>query len=230
MAGKPTYEQLEQWVKQLEEEGVRRELAEKALIESEIKHKTLVNNIPGMIYRAYTDWSAEVISGCEKISGYTTDELNSKDKNWLSIIHPDDLERVFNEGSVLSTRQKDLTQTYRIKIKNGEFRWVEDRKTSLFTEEGEFIGIDGVVFDITDRIKSEKALRESEKKYKDLAELLPQLVYEMDDKGFFTFVNLAGIAMSGYTQEDFDNGMRGLEIMHDESMDRFAQDIIRHND
>ena len=46
------------------------------------KFKTLVFNIPGMVYRAYPDWSAEIISGSEDICGYTVDELNSKERKW----------------------------------------------------------------------------------------------------------------------------------------------------
>jgi two-component system, cell cycle sensor histidine kinase and response regulator CckA len=139
-----------------------RKRAEDALRESEIKHKTLVKNIPGMIYRAFPDWSAEIVSGCKKISGYTSAELNSKEKSWLGITHPDDIERISNEGSLLASRPKDLVQTYRIITKGGKIRWVSDHKTSLFSKEGDFIGIDGIVFNITEQKQAEKDLRESE--------------------------------------------------------------------
>ncbi len=135
-----------------------RKRVEQALRESEIKHKTLVNNIPGMVYRAYSDWSEEVISGSEDICDYNAEELNSKEENWLSIIHNDDKERVFKEGLELAQTHKDIVQIYRIMTKGGDIRWVEDRKTSLFSEEGEFIGIDGIVFDITDRKHAGEAL------------------------------------------------------------------------
>jgi len=135
--------------------------AEEALKESEIKHKTLVNNIPGMIYRAYPDWSAEIISGSEAICGYTNNDLSSKESNWLSIIHHDDKEDVIKGGSELTIEQKDIVQTYRIKTKSGDIRWIEDRKTSIFSEEGKFLWIDGVAFDITDRIQTGEVLKTS---------------------------------------------------------------------
>ena len=100
-----------------------RKRVEKAIRKSEAKHKALIKNIPGMVYRAFSDWSAEIVSGSDKISGYTNAELNSKEKNWLSIIHPDDIEQVFDEGSVLVTRPKDIVQTYRIITKNGNIKW-----------------------------------------------------------------------------------------------------------
>ena len=138
-----------------------RKRAEQELRESESKYKTLINNIPGMIYRARADWSAEIIRGSEVICGYNEKELNSKEENWLSIIHHDDKERVFEESLKLSKVQKDLVQTYRIITKNGDIRWIEDRKTSLISEEGEFMGLDGIVFNITERMQAEEALRSS---------------------------------------------------------------------
>lgn len=141
-----------------------RKQAEEALRESELKHKTLIHNIPGMVYRAYEDWSAEIISGSKKICGYTEEELNSKKEGCLSIVHPDDKEKVFEEGSVLAKSQQDVVQTYRIIAKDGNIRWVEDRKTSLFSKEGEFKRIEGVAFDITARTQIEEALRESEER------------------------------------------------------------------
>jgi len=140
-----------------------RKRAIEAILESEEKYKALIRNIPGMVYRAYPDWASEVISGCEKVSGYTATELNSKERNWLGIVHPDDTEQVFKEGSVLAAEPTESVQTYRIITKDGNIRWVEDRKISLFSEGGKFIGIDGIVFDITERKKIETQLRQAQK-------------------------------------------------------------------
>ncbi len=129
--------------------------AEIELHESERKYKKLVKNIPGMIYRANPDWSVEISSGLETFSGYTVSELNSKEKHWLSLIHPDDIEKVFNEATALTTEQIGLSQQYRIIPKHGSVRWIEDHKTSSFSSEGEFLGVDGVAFDITERKTAE---------------------------------------------------------------------------
>jgi len=145
-----------------------RKNVEEDLRNSEAKHKALVKNIPGMVYRASPDWSAEIISGSADISGFTEKEMNTKEKNWLSIIHHDDIEKVFEEGSKLSQVQKNLVQRYRIITKEGDIRWVEDSKASIFSEKGDFIGIDGIVFDITKRKRAEEALKEGEKKYRNL--------------------------------------------------------------
>ncbi len=172
------------------------------LKEREIKHRALIKNLPGMVYRAKPDWSAEIISGSDKISGYTADELNSKKLNWLSIIHPDDTERIFKEGSVLATQSKELVQTYRIVTKGGNIRWVEDRKTSLVTAEGEFVGIDGVIFDITNRKQATQLLRESEEKYRSIYENAVEGFFQSTPEGRFISVNSAFARILGYTSPE----------------------------
>ncbi len=175
-----------------------RKKVEEALRKSEIKHKVMLKNIPGMVYSAHPDWSAEIISGCEMISGYTADEINSKENKWLSIVHPNDMEQVSKVGAEFIKRSKEFVQTYRIITKNGNIRWIEDRKTSRVSKEGEFIGIDGVVFDITERKRTEATLQ------------LKNLVFESaltansasDDKGIITHVNQAFIQTWGYKSKN----------------------------
>jgi len=132
------------------------------LRESEAEFKTLSITIPGMIYRGKPDCSTEIVSHCEDICGYSSKELNSKEKNWLTIIHPDDKEKVIEESSKLLEESKSISsvQEYRIKAKDGSIRWIRDHKTSFFTEDGIFRGVDGVVFDITEFKKEEEALRQ----------------------------------------------------------------------
>lgn len=184
------------------------------LRESEIKHKTLVNNIPGMVYKAYPDWSAEIISGSEDICGYTNDELNSKERNWLSIIHPDDIEAVYRDGSKLAQIQKDIVQKYRIKTKSGDIRWVEDHKASVFSAEEEFMGIDGIVYDITSHKLAERerdelinALQKALKEIKTLKGIIPICSHckkIRDDKGYW---NQLEYYVEQHSEADFSHGI-----------------------
>jgi len=145
-------------------------IAEQALRDSELKFRSLVFNIPGMVYRAFADWSAEIISGSEEICGYTVKELNTKREKWLEVIHPEDREKVFREGAELIKKKMHLAQKYRIITKEGDIRWVEDIKTSHFSDQGEFEAIDGIVLNITQRQLAEKTLKDNEKRFRALFE------------------------------------------------------------
>lgn len=124
---------------------------------SETKYRSILNNIPGMAYRANPDWTIEFISNSELLCGYSNEELQTEATSWLNIIHPDDKSKILEESALLNQKSLSLSQQYRIYHKNGKIRWVSDHKQSLFND-GRFAGVDGIVFDITDRIEAEGAL------------------------------------------------------------------------
>lgn len=62
-------------------------------------------------------------------------------------------------------------------------------------------------WDERQRLRSEKALRLSEARFRELAELLPQLVFEADREGLLTFVNRQGFALTGYGPADLEAGL-----------------------
>jgi len=80
------------------------------------------------------------------------------------------------------------------------------------------------------RQKAEAATRRSEKRFREISELLPQIVYEFDTNGRFTFVNYAGIARTGYTQEDFSRGVFISDIIPPEQHEQLAKNISRRYD
>jgi len=116
----------------------------------------LMKNIPGMVYRGNVDWSINIMRGCEELCGYTADEVSAMDGAWLAVVHPDERESVAMEGGKIIEKPSSIVQVYRIVTRSGEERWVEDRKTSFF-ENGEFAGVDGILFDITERREREEA-------------------------------------------------------------------------
>jgi len=155
--------ELEKTVADLQAVNKDLQLSENVLKESEFAYRSLVKNIPGMIYRGYTDWSGEIIKGIEDVSGYSTKELLSMENKWLDIIHPDDRERVYQEQVDFSKNPSSLIQTYRILHKDGNERWVEDHKISRSSQTSNLLRIEGILFDITQRIALERQLRQSSK-------------------------------------------------------------------
>ncbi|MHC4750193.1 MAG: PAS domain S-box protein [Planctomycetota bacterium] len=89
------------------------------------------------------------------------------------------------------------------------------------------VSIDELNKEIADRKKVEDFLRESEAKYKDLMNTLPETVFEMDEKGNLTFVNEAGLKIFGYTKKDFDWGLSALQMAAPEDRERAGENIKR---
>jgi PAS domain S-box-containing protein len=81
--------------------------------------------------------------------------------------------------------------------------------------------------DISERKRAEEALRASEKRFQSLAEMLPQSIWECDDRGNVTFVNHRTYAMYGYTYEDVAKGMTIWQTIHPDDRERVLGDFIR---
>jgi len=69
------------------------------------------------------------------------------------------------------------------------------------------------LWQIVMRKQIEGALRESEQRFRELAELLPETIYEMDLNGRLTFVNQKAFETFGYSKEDFDSGLNAFHMV-----------------
>jgi PAS domain S-box-containing protein len=187
-----------------------RKRMEEAVRTSEEKYRTLSANIPGMVYRGKEDWSIDLISNSESICGYSTEDFRRRRVNWLDLVHPDDREEVKRVSEQLAMAGGNTIDEYRIIAKGGDVRWVEDHKTSRFTEEEVFIGVDGVVFDITRRREAEEGLR----KFKLIADRAGHGVAIADLGGNLLYVNESFADMHGLKAIELIGS--NLSIIHNE--------------
>jgi PAS domain S-box-containing protein len=79
----------------------------------------------------------------------------------------------------------------------------------------------------TAREQAEDALKESEKRLRELAELLPEGIFESDLNMNLTFVNLKGLMMFGYTKDDFEEGMNGFDMLAKDDRQRARENFIK---
>jgi PAS domain S-box-containing protein len=203
-------------------EIVEKKRIEQVLRGSQAKYKLLLQNIPGMVYRARPDWSTGIIANSKSVCGYSIQDFDSGRVNWLDIIHPDDKARVVKEGSMILERPASITQEYRIVDKDNGVRWVEDHKTSFFSENGVFEGIDGVVFDITQRKKTEQTLRASLDRYRSFIELTGELGWTTNANGEVVEDVPSFRKFTGQTYEEI-KGLGWSKALHPDDLERTTQ-------
>ena len=170
---------------------------------SEEKYKALCDNVPGMVYKGRPDWSVEIIANSERICGYSIEDFQAGKFGWLDVIHPDDREAVVAEADAFSKTPGDLIQQYRIISKDGSIRWLEDHKKTVF-QDGVYQGVEGVVFDISERKKAEGTLRKSDEKYRQLVSTITDAIVLFDaETRQFIDVNRAAEDLYGYSRDEF---------------------------
>lgn len=139
-----------------------RKLAQKALAKSESQYHSLIENIPGVVWTSDENGNTEFISSnVEKIYGFTSSEIyESSDQLWFGRIHPDDVNKVKKAYKHLFTKGESLNIEYRIKNKDGEWVWLQDRSIGAYEKKGVKYA-DGVFFDVTERKQAEEAMQKS---------------------------------------------------------------------
>jgi len=97
----------------------------------------------------------------------------------------------------------------------------------IFDAKGRYQGAFAVITDITGLKKVEEALRESETKFRELSNLLPQPIFELDLAGNFTYTNQVGFEATGYTGQDFDRGLNVFQLLIPGEQEKVQKNIAR---
>jgi PAS domain S-box-containing protein len=122
---------------------------------------------------------------------------------WANHIYPDDRVKVLKslEATLKSKRNTWVTE-YRFVKGNGEIIDIYDRTYIVRDEEGKPIRMMGSMMNITERKKAEKALQQSEEKYRTLVEQANDGIFIADHTGKFIVVNTAASQLSQYSREE----------------------------
>ncbi len=81
--------------------------------------------------------------------------------------------------------------------------------------------------EVNERIQAEEALRKSEEKFRELVELLPEIVFEMELNGRLTFANQNALEAYQYTQEDIQKGINSFDTIAPEDRERALENMQR---
>jgi PAS domain S-box-containing protein len=211
----------------LQEEIAERKRISQALSESETRYRMVFENAGDaiLLMEAVGDQAGRIVSANQaaaEIHGYTLGEIIG--------MNITDLDPSARAAKAID-RRKRLLRGERVKEevehrrKDGTVFPVEICAALIeLGNEKYFLATDR---DITDRKLAEKVLRESERKYREFAEFLPQIVYELDERGDVTFINRAGWQAGGYSRDEVDAGLHIMQLCAPHDRERVARDFAR---
>lgn len=127
---------------------------ERALHDSEQQYRTLIGNLPGVAFRCLWDarWTPLYISDhIRDLTGWEPADFMSGSISLAELIHDDDERRSDREMRRAAQEGVSYALEYRIRHRQGHWRWVEETATPVSDDAGNIRWIDGILLDITDR-------------------------------------------------------------------------------
>ena len=193
-----------------------RKKIEAGLIESEKRYRTLLESITDAVFVFDRDWRLVLINDTAVSRGSRSRE------EMLGCQIADLFPNI--EDSVFHTIHKQVMETRKPAIISDEFtypsgqrRWYEVHMYPVPE------GILCISTDITQRKQIEEALRVSEMRFRELADLLPSGVFEVDLNGNLTYVNRNGLELFGYIREDFEKGINTNQTIVPEEYEKILE-------
>jgi PAS domain S-box-containing protein len=169
------------------------------------------------------------------LTGYTLEDLNAINREkFFELFHPEDRQHVAEHMEKISTGREDVLEIeYRFRTKDGRWIWCRSRD-SVFARnpDGSTTRFVGTFLDVTDLRKSDLALRESEKRYRELVQHANSAIIRWRSDGTITFFNEYAQSFFGYSAEEAIGRHVNMLVPHREStgsdLSGLVQDILDH--
>ncbi|MCX7021435.1 MAG: PAS domain S-box protein [bacterium] len=211
---------------------------EEELVESENRYRFLVENTLDLFYRVNLEDESYVYlsPAIEKVLGYTAEEFieMAKTGEVAKRIHPDDMAMLLADAEKLRDNGRGALENpvieYRLRHRDGEYRWLSDARQVVFDETGKATAIVGVSRDISEQKRAEMALQVSEERYRTFTEEAQIGVY-IYDNGRLLFVNPAMERITGYSKAELlAMDTQRMEIPDERKTDNIREEIRQQKD
>jgi PAS domain S-box-containing protein len=208
--------------------GIARDITEtwrvqEALNESERRFRDLVDLLPQGVYEADTSARMTFVNRhALDLFGYHAADVE-RGLYVIDMIAPEDRARAASAiGRMLDDRTVPGGGPEYVGLKKDGTRFPILVKSSPIVRDGRVVGVRGVIMDVTERRKAEHDLNESERRFRELADLLPQGVFESDLSGRATYANRIALELSGYSRKEVEAGIDVFSVIAPEDRERAA--------
>lgn len=201
----------------------------------------LAQKLPVIVYQALANEEGTTLyamGAVKDILGYTVEDWLKRPNAWYEALHPDDRKRVLNELADLNFGQSQEI-TYRIRHRQGEWRWIRDTVSYFMDEKGVGYYL-GVMADITRERNLERAHTQAQEFFETLLRSGPWMLYRLEGENLKIVYLTPNLKMTvGVDQEEIvGRGMaelieyvhpndRGLFSRHLDSVRQFGKDHCR---
>lgn len=173
--------------------------AEEAVRRADQDFSLLVGNIPAIVCKGYIDGYASFIDNkVEQMLGYPRQDFDQRRIKWTDLILKEDLGQARRVFLRALQGKKSYVREYRMRRKDGNIIWVQERSQILLNAEGTIDYISGVLFDISKRKQGEEAMRESEERFRSVVESATDAIITADFRGNIISWNKSAETIFGY--------------------------------
>ena len=204
-----------------------RKKAEISLNKSEQHYRLVADNMAGLVVLLTPSLKRLYVSpSCLALTGYTAEQFMQSSVR--DIVHPDDLEALFEIlKNCIYSGEGQVTTCYRIRHKNGRWLVVEVLLKAVRDADGNLQNILSTTRDITKQREAEDALRQSEEKYRLLADNIEDMVVLLTPGFKRVYVSPSTYNMLGYTPHELIEESPDLDLFYDEADLVKAQDAAK---
>lgn len=144
-------------------------------------------------------WSKEIYN----IFGFNTKEVTPSHENYLSVVHPDDVEMASSAYADSVKNKSNLNIVYRLLLKNGQIKYVNERAITYYDENNEPVRYVGTIQDISELHLAQKNLIENEKFIHSVNNSVPVIIFTFNlEEKKVNYINNQITTILGYTPEE----------------------------
>jgi diguanylate cyclase (GGDEF)-like protein/PAS domain S-box-containing protein len=215
--------------------NLEQEITERKMVEQELrKSHAFFRQAEKMGQMGHWEWDdvADKLSSCSeqyaRIFEMSMDEIfaaSTSGEDDLQLVYPDDRESYHHQEMAASKQGEELDIEYRVITSTGAVRYVHEIGQAVLDEHGKLVRSFGTLQDITERKEMEKALSESEERFRSAFDQAAIPMVLVTDKGRFLRVNKAVSKLTGYSEAEL-LGMNWQALVHPDEQE---QSIRRYN-